>query len=316
MLLAVLHEAVHGRGQVRVAPAVEVSWTMSARLCSRLQPGRAVVPTVVTLVAVTLLLAVIGCSAGPTETRDDSFTVSESPELVVRSDNGSIEVNSGPEGEVRVEATLRGADRIEYEVRQDGDEITVDVRIDGGWQFFRPSPEADITVTAPSTTDMDLRTSNGSIELSDIEGSGTLDTSNGKIVLGNVTGDFNGNTSNGAIEIDGMEGKAVLATSNGRVDVQQANGSFDVRTSNGDISFSGEMTAGGTNRLVTSNGSVDVVLEGEPSVSLEASTSSGEITTDLPIDVESSDEDSLVGTIGAGEADLYIRTSNGDVTIS
>ncbi len=56
-------------------------------------------------------------------------------------------------------------------------------------------------------------------------------------------------------------------------------------------------------------------LTGTPSVHLDASTSNGEVKCALPILATKTDTDHLIGTIGAGEADLYIETSNGDVTI-
>jgi len=247
------------------------------------------------VMAIALLAAsACTCAAGPTETRDDSFTVNGTATLVVNTENGKIEVNTGSNDEVRVQATLRGVNRIDYDVSQDGNTITVTAEITGGW-FSNVG--ADITITAPANSDVELATSNGMISLNGIEGTGTLRTSNGMIALENVKGDFDGTTSNGRIEIDTMEGTGVFTTSNGR------------------ISFSGNMTAGGNNRLVTSNGDVDVELLGTPSVSLDASTSNGDVTCTLPITATVTGDEHLIGTIGDGEADLYIHTSNGDVTI-
>ena len=259
-------------------------------------------------------LLAAGCTFGPTETRDDSFAVGGSVKLVVDSENGSIEVRTGPDDEVRVQATLRGADRIEYEASQDGATITVTSRRTRRVLFGLGSG-TDLVITTPALTDVDLETSNGRIELQGIHGSGSLKTSNGRIVLEDVMGDFDGHTSNGSITIDTMEGSARIHSSNGRVTVTDMIGEVDVETSNGRISFSGEMTPGGRNRLVTSNGDVIVELLGTPSVSLDASTSNGNVRSDLPVLVTEMKEKELTGTIGNGEADLDILTSNGDVTI-
>jgi hypothetical protein len=261
-----------------------------------------------------LLLIVTGCSVGPTEFRDDSFSVGVSPTVVVNSENGSIEINAGTDNEVRVEATLTDAPRVQYELSQDGETITIDAKISKEWWFFG-SAAADITITAPASTYVEVDTSNGSVELRGMEGSGVLHTSNGKIVLKDMKGDYNGTTSNGAIEIGVLEGTCVISTSNGSVDVWDVKGEVEIESSNGEIWFSGEMTAGTKSRLVTSNGKVDVELLGTPSVSLDAKTSNGVVTCELVITATLTREDHLVGTIGAGEAELYIRTSNGDVTI-
>ena len=266
----------------------------------------------VTFIAITLLAAA-GCTAGPTETRDHSFSVNGTATLVVNSDNGWIKVNTGTDDEVRIQATLRGVDRIDYEVSRDGNTITVVAEIDQGW--FISNVGVDITITAPVNTNVELETSNGMTSLDGIEGTGTLRTSNGKIALENVKGDFEGRTSNGRIEVDTLEGTAFLRTSNGGLDLQEVIGEVDAETSNGGISYSGDMIPGGDNRLITSNGNVDVELMGTPSIKLDASTNNGDVTSELPITATTTSDDHLVGTIGDGEADLYIESSNGDVTI-
>ncbi|MCK4698129.1 MAG: DUF4097 family beta strand repeat protein [Dehalococcoidia bacterium] len=276
---------------------------------------RLTLPFIMAVVMAIALLAATGCTAwtaGPTETRDDSFTVTGPVTLVVNSENGKIEVNAGSDDVVRVVAILRGVNRIDYEVSQDGNTITVDAEITGGWF---DSAEVDITITAPANSDVELETSNGAIELHGIEGTGTLKTSNGMIVLQNVKGDFDGRTSNGRIEVDTMEGTGYFRTSNGRMDLQGVTGEVDAETGNGNIAFSGDLTAGGNNRLVTGNGNVAVELLGTPSVSLDASTGNGDVTCELEITATTTGDEHLVGTIGAEEADLYIHTSNGNVTI-
>ena len=268
-----------------------------------------------TIASVVLLLFVnAGCSIGPTETREDSFSVIGQPRIIVKSENGNIEINAGSSNEVLIEATLRDAPRVKYEVSQTGDIITVDVKVERHWGFWGMGG-ADITVTAPAATNLELNTSNGLIELHGIRGSGSLETSNGRLVLDDVKGDFEGRTSNGRIEVESMEGSAFLRTSNGSVHINASEGEFDIQTSNGSISFNGNMTAGGSNRLVTSNGNVDVKLLGTPSVVLDAETSNGDVSSELPILATVTKKDRLVGEIGEGEADLYIRTSNGSVNI-
>ena len=247
-----------------------------------------------------LLLAGVACGAS-SEVREDTFTVGDSPRLVVRSESGQIIVTTGPDNAIRVMATLRRPSWLTYQTSQSGDTVTIDVEDEGGFPLFAlgRSPGADLEVTVPFATRVDLRNSNGNIEVQGVHESGAITSSNGKIVLQSVTGDFR------------------IRTSNGSVTIRQSEGSFDVETSNGSISFSGSMAPGGHNRLMTSNGSVSVALETEPSVAVDASTSNGSISTTLPILTTTKGSGSrLIGTIGGGEADLTIRTSNGSVTIT
>jgi DUF4097 and DUF4098 domain-containing protein YvlB len=113
-----------------------------------------------------------------------------------------------------------------------------------------------------------------------------------------------------------MEGSAYVRTSNGKIVLTEAKGEFNAKTSNGNVTFSGELTSGGSNRFVTSNGKIEVELLGTPSLSLDASTSNGRVIhDDVAILATRTDTDHVEGKIGAGEGDLYIETSNGDVII-
>jgi DUF4097 and DUF4098 domain-containing protein YvlB len=266
------------------------------------------------LLIVAVLLACAACATGDTVQKDDIFTVEQTPKIIVKSENGSIELNTGANDEVRVQATLKGSDRIEYEVIQEANTITVDVKLNKPWWVFS-SVGADIVITAPDLVDVEFDTNNGLIEVDGMEGNGTLMTSNGKIVIRNVKGDFNASTSNGYIDVNSIEGNGIFHTSNGKVELRRMKGEVDVDTSNGDIKFSGEMTAGGTNYLVTSNGNIDIELLLIPSVSLNAKTNNGMIDCDLEILATETKEDHLEGIIGDGEAELYVRTSNGDINI-
>ena len=255
-----------------------------------------------TLLSALLLVAVAceGGTIGPTETRDDTFTVNAPPRLEVDTFNGRIVVNATSEGTVHVRATTYDSPRVDYEAVQVGASIRVKATRRGARRIpiGRRSPGADIEITTPVGTFVELKSSNGSLEVYGTLQSGTLETSNGKAIVQDMRGELIILTSNGSIAVEGMVGAVTLETSNGNID------------------FTGELTPGGSNRMNTSNGSVNVKLEGEPSVKLDASTSNGTISSRLPILTTSTgDKNHVLGTIGEGEAELDIRTSNGSVTI-
>lgn len=225
-----------------------------------------------------LITTSVSAFTGDTETRENSFKVGEEAKIVVSTDNGTIKVTAGPDDIVDVQATIRRPDHVDYQVTQDNNTVRVIAEITPTAGFC-DSPGADITIAAPSDANIDLRTSNGGIEADGMRRSGTLRTSNGEIVLNKVKGEFDANTSNGAID------------------------------------FMGELTPGGTNRLTTSNGSVNVTLEGTPSVELDAATSHGKVNSELPIMARVTEDNHLVGTIGDGDAELFIRTSNGSIIV-
>ena len=133
--------------------------------CPRFISGSLVGATVAVVI---LLAATTGCTPGPTETREDSFIVAGSSRVVVNSVNGNIEVNTGFGNEVLVQATLKDAPRVKYELSQVGNTITVDVQTSKRWWVFG-SAGVDVTITVPPQTDVELDTSNGFIELHGVD---------------------------------------------------------------------------------------------------------------------------------------------------
>ncbi|MAF52692.1 MAG: DUF4097 domain-containing protein [SAR202 cluster bacterium] len=258
--------------------------------------------TAVTIGALAIgMLTVVGCSdiaEEAPEIREDLFVVSDSVRLEVDGFNGSITVTTGRQGEVAAKATLRLPENIDYEATQDGDAIVIKAKKKRNrFLSFGNRTSANIEVTVPAATSISLKTSNGRINTSDISGGGTLDTSNGAVTLNRVTGEYR------------------IETSNGRVTVRDVFGAFSVETSNGGIDFAGELTPGSDSDLRTSNGSISVKLGGEPNVQLDARTSNGTIVSRLPLDAATTERHRLWGTIGSGEADLNLQTSNGSVNI-
>ena len=132
---------------------------------------------------VSLLLA--GCSFsignGETVVQEDSFQVSGSPRLVVETANGDVTVrSSGGAGEVRVTATIRNPDKVEYQTDQNGDTVSVSADVSSRSNI---NARVDVEVAVPEKAQLELETSNGRITLSDIDGSVSAETSNGDITI-------------------------------------------------------------------------------------------------------------------------------------
>ncbi len=244
-------------------------------------------------------LLLLACSV-ETEVREDSFVVSGSPQLVVRSENGSISVKTDGTGVIKVTTTIENSGRVDYQAVQKGNTVEVTADVKGGFNFFRRGGGAEVVVVVPESIDLDLDTSNGKIEVEGVEVTtlASLETSNGRVTLTGVSGDVK------------------VKTSNGRIDIQDFVGQVEARTSNGSIDFSGTLRSDSENELRTSNGSIDVTLVDTAGVEVDASTSNGKVRSELPITISGETrEDRLVGTIGTGGSRLEIHTSNGSITI-
>ena len=254
------------------------------------------------------------------EMRQDSFRVEGVPTLVVENFNGMVEVvGDGADGGVEVAAEIRHPELVEYVAMQEGDTILLRAKPSGrrsflGWRFLNRG--AYIRVSLPREANLDVQTTNGRVVLRRIEGVGTVQTSNGRIEADVVSGNFEMRTSNSRINCTRLEGDFRLGTSNGRIEVLDGQGTFDAETSNGRIRFRGEVLPRKKSRLVTSNGSIDATLMGEPSVQVSARTSNGSIVCDRDMKIRGERKKrQLEGVIGGGEGALTLRTSNGSITI-
>ena len=257
---------------------------------------------------------------GKTSMRDDTFAVGDNPRLVVRGFNGRIRVRAGEPGSIRVRARLKKPRGIKYSAVQEGDLVTVEVKDQQSEGFLhgfsRQSSGANIEVTVPVATSVDLATSNGPVELQGTESSGTVQTKNGRIRVENFKGDLNATTKNAPITVKTFSGSAELSSTNSRVSIEDAHGRFDARTTNGSIKFQGSIEPGTDNRLATTNGSIKVALDADPSLKLTAATVNGRIRCEVPGFVAAVEKrHKLKGTVGEGEAELIAKTVNGSVTI-
>ncbi len=145
-----------------------------------------------------------------------------------------------------------------------------------------------------------------------------LHTSNGSIRVEGLAGEVECTTSNGSVQVSGLTGKLKIKTSNGSIKIFDTVAEIGAKTSNGSITAN-FVPVGNTNELRTSNGRVSIGLPKNMSVALDASTSNGTVTCELPLgDDARKKKTSLVGKTKVEnaelpEAKLLVRTSNGSV---
>ena len=257
---------------------------------------------------------------GKTSMRDDTFAVGDNPRLVVRGFNGRIRVHAGESGSIRVQARLKKPRGIKYSAVQEGDLVTVEAKDQQSEGFLhgfsRQHSGANIEVTVPIATSVDLATSNGPVELQGTEGGGTVQTKNGPIRVENFKGDLNATTKNAPITVKTFSGSAELYSLNSRVSIEDAHGRFDARTTNGTIKFQGSIEPKSSNKLETTNGNIRVALDDDPSLKLTAATVNGRVRCEVPGFVASVEKrQQLKGTVGEGEAELIAKTVNGSIVI-
>lgn len=129
--------------------------------------------------------------------------------------------------------------------------------------------------------------------------------------------DLNLDTSNGSVNITGVRGTIMAESSNGSLRLTDLGGRVDARTSNGSV----HVQAGGSRwegdglTVITSNGSARLDLPSSYNADLIVGTNNGSLNVDFPVTVQGRIGRRLETTLGSGGARLEVRTSNGSVRV-
>ncbi|MFA6438909.1 MAG: DUF4097 family beta strand repeat-containing protein [Bacteriovoracaceae bacterium] len=225
---------------------------------------------------------------GSQSRREQTFTVGKGSALDVSVTGCEIKIKTSEKNEIMVVVDGIDDEDMEYvKMKQSGDEVSVTYR-----PKWSGHSDGRFTITVPTQTKLDLRTSGGDIELQ-----------------GNLTGDAVGSTSGGNITIEKVKGMVRMSTSGGDVRTGDIDGKADLRTSGGNITLE---TVNGEAIVSTSGG--DIRIE-KVAKRLDARTSGGDIEVgDIGGDASLSTAggDVRVGKV-SGSANL--RTAGGDLKL-
>ncbi len=247
------------------------------------------------------------------------------------------------------DAAQEGLERLEVVITPNGDTLNIDVRrpLDS---IVGRAPYANLRIALPAGVSAEARLASGDIEVSEVTGdlvlstvSGDLESADtlGKLTLSTTSGDLEVRDHSGALTAESVSGdvrlEGALASPNvktvsGDASLEGASGTVELRSISGGLSVSGgdiaaltvestsgdveaevALNEGSSSRISSISGDVGVRLERTTNLQLEATTTSGEIETDL----EGLDEErrSLRGSFGDASAALGISTTSGDIEV-
>ena len=237
-------------------------------------------------------------------------------------------------------------------VSQEGNTTTIRSRSNRQWQWktSHARMDAHYGIRLPRNFNVNLRTGGGTIQVADLTGELKAETGGGALTFKTVRGPIDGHTSGGEVKLADCQGAIKIETSGGHIDSLGGNGSLDARTSGGSVSvrnFGGQVqlvssggrmdlhdiggpltarTSGGAIdatvtavtdvRLQTNAGAINVAIPPSGGFNVDAKTSIGRVSTNLPINAEHRHDGSLVGALNGGGKSLYLRTSAGSISIN
>lgn len=254
-----------------------------------------------TLLAALLLTATAALGATVTENIDRTFDVKPGAEVRLNNINGGITISSWDQPRVRVvaEKKVKGdkddlaeaMKELRIEFQQSGGGLNVITHYPnegsggiGGLFDWISNDDVDAQVryelTVPRSMNLDIRNTNGTISVNQVNGRLELDTTNGRVETVGCAGSLDASTTNGAI-------KAELT----------------------------KVTPGQEINLSTTNGGITVAVPKNFSGEVDAGTTNGSITTDLPVATTRVGDNRLRGTINGGGTPMKLRTTNGAIKI-
>lgn len=274
-----------------------------------------------------------------------TFKVRPGGSLVIEADRGSINVETVDADTLTIHVTrrvqkLRGnAEELltEHEVTfsEEGDQVVVRGGFPKKTSWMRiENIQVRYRVTAPKRFNVRLKTSGGSISITDLEGNADVKTSGGSLNLGKIRGEIRGRTSGGGISIEGCNRDVDVSTSGGGIRIGNAAGNVLARTSGGSITLEDvggsveASTSGGSIKarlakqpsgdcsLKTSGGGIHLTLPADVAIDLDARTSGGRVTSDLPgLATGERSRTSLKASLNGGGPKVVAHTSGGGVKL-
>ncbi len=173
----------------------------------------------------------------------------------------------------KVKIVTEGVGSADLRIHEDGPRLT-------GW-FSSGGYSVNYRLRVPKHLSVELRTSNGGIDMKHLEGTLRADTTNGGLALEDLAGDVHAETVNGGIE----------------------------------LSLSGDRWSGGGLTAKSVNGGITVTVSKQYSAHLLASTVNGGVSVGFPVTIEGKLKDNLDTNLGQGGATIRLETVNGPVSI-
>jgi len=290
-----------------------------------------------------LLLSAALASPANAEEYVKAYTVAGRANVVVHVDDSSVHVVTSDSNQVEFRVLSEGfsainiGGKLHVDSQQNGDQVELTVRVNHGVTIGINTTRLSTEVRMPRNADLQLQTSDGRVEVSDLNGNISVHTSDGGIKVSQLSGAIDIGSKDGGIDARALTGTVKLRSGDGRIDGTQLDGKYDVSTRDGRIrldgrfdaldikSGDGSVTASAgpgskmsTNwSIATSDGGIDVSIPRDFKANLDASTRDGHISLGMPVSVEGDLGKSKVrGTINGGGPTLYIHTGDGTIHLN
>lgn len=264
-------------------------------------------------------------AANPVTRTERQFSVSGHPVVVIQNvASGRIEVKSWKNPQVDVVAT-QSSNKIGFDIEQAGDRVDVTANV-----LDPAAPalelEADLQLTVPEQTELQLKTETGLIYVEQVAGDMKLESYAGDVHLKEVSGYIIVKTTGGSLVCTQCAGKLDFSSISGNSQILQPRlTNVNLMTTTGNILFDGDFIRTGLYSMKSGRGLVEVRFSSNDSFDLKAQTATGTLDNQaadfLKPDshgvkhMASKFAHGLFGTVGMGLAKVELSSYSGTIRI-
>src|ERR1700761_1920224 len=223
------------------------------------------------------------------ENYEKSYSIANRASVRVDTDDGSVNISTGDSKQVEFRVEYEGYvlnKSLEIESTQHGDEVELVAKVPRGWHFsIGMIRRLHIEVRMPKDADLQVRTGDGEVKASAINGAVDIRSGDGALTVNALRGTIRLHTGDGSIEATELDGRCDASSGDGRLRIA---GRFDVltaHTGNGNIGVEAARASrmeSGWN-ITSGDGGIEVAVPSDLPANIEASSGDGRITSDIPI---------------------------------
>ena len=173
-----------------------------------------------------------------------SFNVSGTPRVNINTFDGSINIQPSNEATVRFSAVKRARDEqamrgIRLRAEQTGNTINIIAEFDPAErrEEYGTGAAVALDVWIPRNANVNVKSGDGRLRLSGIEGEIDLHTGDGSVDVTESKGRLRVETGDGRVRVAGFDGDATVETGDGRISLDGRFGKLTARTGDGAISL-------------------------------------------------------------------------------
>ena len=265
--------------------------------------------------------AMLATGASAAEKKEFRYTVGKGATVSVVNEFGPVTVLPTAGKQVIITAALSSG-KVEVDAAQNGQRV--DVRTHFLQKAGPAEGRVEYEVQAPPGVNLMVHSATGPIVVSKINCDLTIEGDNAGVEVHDMgSGDLRVRTVSGPVTLTNMRNERVEITSiGGEVHLSNVSGPrVTVTTTGGAIRFEGDFGQGGEYALSTHSGNLDVMLPATASVDISASSPSGSVENDFPLQPQKhptmklAEGHSLAGTANAGSSSVRLRSFSGKIRV-